>query len=141
MVTALSEARIAAVMAGDACWWEMHEEVAILVADYRNNRAIDLPPTLECVTRAIRDRPRGSVRILSLVHGAEYSREVMDAMIPFVRDNRPWVAASAVVGLDHLSPLVNLVNRLTGARIRAFDTDDAARLWLLANGSRHDKDA
>lgn len=86
--------------------------------------------------RVVRDlimrQPLGSVLQLTLVNDDPYPTVWMQAIIEAVREQKPYMRASAVVGLRRLKPVVNAVNRITGRKIRVFDDESSALAWLLA---------
>lgn len=103
----------------------------LTIVDFRNLRGAALLDAFERFGAHVATRPHGSMLVLTLAHGIEYSPSSMKAGIQLARRNGPHTRKSAMVGLDHLSGLVNIVNRLSGRSIRAFDEEDAAREWLL----------
>ncbi len=111
-----------------------YEEVdgtTLIVVDFRNLRGDALIEAFEACAAHTKTCPLNSLLALVLAHGLEYTRESMHAGIVMARSNGPHTKKSAMVGLGHLTNLVNIVNRLSGRSIRAFQDEDSARAWLL----------
>lgn len=112
--------------------FEEHAARAILVVDYRETDRAMLMERVRVVRDLIMRQPLGSVLQLTLVNDDPYPTVWMQAIIEAVREQKPYMRASAVVGLRRLKPVVNAVNRITGRKIRVFDDESSALAWLLA---------
>lgn len=83
--------------------------------------------------RAFMERqPRGEVLVLTDVSGTLFNQEVVDAIKALAEHHKPWVKASALVGL---TPLMRIIYRavvaLTRREIRVCETRDEAVAYLL----------
>ena len=78
-------------------------------------------------------RPRGSVLVLTDVTGASFNQEIVDAMKELAVHHKPWVHASALVGL---TPLMRIIYRavvaLTRREIRVCGSRVEAMAYLTA---------
>lgn len=108
----------------------------ILRIDFCHVTEAELLRRVGIAAATIRAQPEGSVLTLSLVHGIRYNRDITGAMKEYVRGNRPYVLAGAVVGLDYLRQIILPLNRLTGRNLRAFDDESGAAAWLAAEWHR-----
>ena len=76
---------------------------------------------------------RGSVLVLTDVTGSSFNQEMVDAMKDLANHHKPWVRASALVGL---TPLMRVIYRavvaLTGRDIRVCGSRDEAMAYLKA---------
>jgi len=77
-------------------------------------------------------QPEGSLLILTLAHGIEYTPRSMRASLELARSNRKYARRSAMVGLEHLAGLINIINRLSGRAIRTFESEEEAKDWLVS---------
>ena len=84
--------------------------------------------------RVVAAEPKtGSLLTLTLVGGAHFDSGVLKAIREMVEHNRPHVRAAAVVGLNGLMRVVyNTMVQLTGRNIKAFEDEEAARSYLVA---------
>lgn len=83
--------------------------------------------------RAFMERqPRGGMLVLTDVSGTTFNQEVVDAIKELAEHHKPWVKASALVGL---TPLMRIIYRavvaLTRREIRVCETRDEAVAYLL----------
>lgn len=81
----------------------------------------------------IRSGAPGSLFTLTDVTGAHPTPAITRQMKEFVRDNRPFVKAGAVVGLSALmKPIYEAVMLFSNRKIPAFRTREEALQWLLS---------
>jgi hypothetical protein len=77
-------------------------------------------------------QPRGDVLVLTDVSGTPFNQDVVEEMKALAEHHRPWVKASALVGL---TPLTRVIYRalmaLTRRDIRVCETRDEAVAYLL----------
>jgi len=82
--------------------------------------------------KVIRSQPESSLLILTDVTGARYNLEVIEKLKEFASGNKPYVRASAVVGLDGLQKVVyNAVTLFSKRTFPVFDDIDKAKDWLI----------
>lgn len=108
----------------------------VLRIDFRRCSPDELMRRIDVAATIIRAQPERTVLTLTLVHGVSYDKETTSVMKEYVRRNRPFVLAGAVVGLDYLRQIVMPLNRLTGRNLRAFDDEEAAMRWLVSEQDR-----
>jgi hypothetical protein len=113
-----------------------HSGQKILWIDFRSCSAMELPRRVTRAASIIRSEPLRSVLTLTLLHGMSYDEETTSLMKDYVRGNRPYVIAGAVLGLDYLRRIILPLNRLTGRKLRAFDDAESAKDWLVAEKRR-----
>ncbi|HET9752848.1 MAG TPA: hypothetical protein VFP52_07795 [Myxococcales bacterium] len=81
-------------------------------------------------------QPRGGMLVLTDVSGTTFNQEVVDAIRELAEHHKPWVKASALVGL---TPLMRIIYRavvaLTRREIRVCETRDEAVAYLLGKGA------
>jgi hypothetical protein len=77
-------------------------------------------------------QPRGEVLVLTDLSGVTFNQELVDAIKGLAEHHKPWVKASALVGL---TPLMRVIYRavvaLTRREIRVCETRGEAVAYLL----------
>jgi hypothetical protein len=82
--------------------------------------------------KIIRSQPKASVYLLSDITKAKYSQDVVDALKTYVRDNKPYVVKSAVIGLNPMTRFImNVVAKFGGRDLKAFNTEAEAKDYLI----------
>ena len=110
-----------------------HRAVEILFIDWSDATSEEILAAIEDARKKIATRPEKSVRTLTYVTNARVDRRVTEALKDYVAHNKRYVIAGAVVGLNDLKTIVfNFVNRATGRSLRAMDSVDQAKEWLVA---------
>ena len=78
----------------------------------------------------IRSQPPESVLSISNITGMRFSNEIKSLFNDFIRENKPFIKASAVVGLNGLQLIFNGLLKVTGRHINSFSSDTEAKEWL-----------
>jgi len=110
--------------------WIDHEGTTILLIDLSNCAIPELERRIHNATLAIRNSAPRSVLSLNIIGSFAYDRHTTDMLLEYIRGNKPYVLAAAVIGLDYMKAVVPVVNRLTGRNLKAFDEVDVALDWL-----------
>ena len=80
----------------------------------------------------IHAQPPLSVYTLANVEDAHFNSEIRDMFTSYVNSNKPFVKASAVIGVTGLRMILyNTVMKLTGREIRSFSNINQAKEWLV----------
>jgi len=110
-----------------------HQGRRILLLDYSGIR--DAAEALREIQRSreiVARQPAGSVLVLTHVKDARYNTEVVQALKALVEHNRPYVKASAVVGLGGIQQAIYRTILLFSRRVlKTFDDLEAAKDWLV----------
>jgi hypothetical protein len=78
-------------------------------------------------------QPPSSVRTLVNVKDSTFDARIARAVQHLASHNKPFVLASAVVGLSGLQRVIlSAVMRVTGRQFATFDDIDEAKDWLVA---------
>ncbi|MBK8807879.1 MAG: hypothetical protein IPO21_15030 [Bacteroidales bacterium] len=81
----------------------------------------------------IQTQPKASVFSLVNVNGMHFNNKVKEMLIDVVKSNKPYVKASAVVGVNGLLQVMfNGFLTLTGREVKTFSTVDEAKNWLYS---------
>ena len=115
-----------------------HNVRQILFLDFSGCKVEDFQTIIKEAEKLIRAEPPYSVLTLTDVTGAKYNLEVTQALKEFVKGNKPFVKAGAVVGLDALKKIIyNSVMHFSGRNLLAFDNIEKAKDWLVEEAQRH----
>lgn len=120
-------------MKAECYHYEHIDGVEVFVIDVRSTTGEELVTRFEAVAAHVREKELKSVRSLTLAHGIEYSPQSTKAALALTKGNAPYILRSAIVGLEHLSGLINLINRLADRNIRAFSSVEDAQQWLISD--------
>jgi hypothetical protein len=83
--------------------------------------------------RLIASQPRGQALVLTDVTGSNFSQRTIESLRDLVQHNKPYVKASALVGLSALTRIVfRAIVTLTGRDIRVFESRAQAIAYLLS---------
>ena len=83
--------------------------------------------------RIIATQARGQALVLTDVTGSTFSQAAIESLKDLVQHNKPYVRASALVGLSALTRVVfRAVMALTRRDIRVFESRSAAIAYLLS---------
>ena len=108
-------------------------EHGIVLQDFTYADPIEARAAIAQARAFIETLPRGSVLLLTDVTGSSFDQGVVDAMRELAAHHKPWVKASALVGL---TPLMRVLYRaivaLTGRDIRIFETRAQAMGHLVS---------
>src|SRR5919204_2772394 len=82
--------------------------------------------------RAFMEQQPKGVLLLTDVTGSTFDQRVVDAMEQLAAHHKPFVAASAIVGLSPIQRVVYAaVVKITGRVVRPFTSIDEAKDWLV----------
>ena len=77
-------------------------------------------------------QPKASLLVLLKVKGSTFNKAVATAISDLAQHDKPYVIASAIVGMEGLmSVVLKTVSRLTRRSFGLFDDDLTAKRWLL----------
>lgn len=108
-----------------------HRGQKILHLDFSNCKSDEVLVVIDRAKAVIAAQPPKSLFVMSDFTGAGFNTQVVDALKGFVNHNKPFVVASAVVGVTGLKQIVfNTVTKFSGRRLHAFNSLDEAKGWL-----------
>lgn len=112
---------------------EQHQGKAIRVVDLSRCAADAYPAVLEEAVRVIARSPPGSVLLATVVNEARFGVKVGEHAKAYSAAIRPYLKASALVGLSPLHQVIFLsVKPFLHGSVTAFPTLAAAKDWLVA---------
>ena len=108
-----------------------HQGKRILHLDFSKCKASELGATVEEAKAVINGQPSNSLLILTDVTDTEMSRDTSRLVKDFTAHNKPYVAASAVVGVSGLKKIIyDAVLGFSGRQIATFTSIEQAKDWL-----------
>jgi hypothetical protein len=108
----------------------------ILLIDFSGLQATEeILAEVENARAVVAAQPPASLLTLTHVKGARYTPPVMEALKKLAADNKPYVRAAAVVGMEGLHRvLYRAVILFSRRNIETFDSMNEAREWLATQG-------
>jgi hypothetical protein len=102
--------------------------------DFSNmNNTNEIKSLINESIRYIRAQPPASILTLTNIQGMHFSNEIKDLFSDFVKGNKPFVKAGAVIGMSGMQQIVyNGLMKVTGRDIKAFNTAEEAKNWLVS---------
>ncbi len=77
-----------------------HKGREVLYLDFSDCNIEEVSQVIEMAKKIIRVQPKESVLTLTNVSGTGYNKEIIQALKEFANNNKPFVKAGAVVGID-----------------------------------------
>lgn len=109
-----------------------HKWRRILLLDGSHCTVDEALSSIDEAKEVIRSQPEASLIILTDVTGARYNLEVVEKLKEFTAGNKPYVRASAVVGLDRFQKVFyNAVALFSRRTFPVFDDIEKAKDWLI----------
>ena len=108
-----------------------HKDKKILFIDFSNCDEKQVLEVIEEARPVVKGQPEKSVLTLTDVTGTKYNSEVVQALKEYTKENKPYVKAGAVVGLNRIKKMVyNAVMEFSGRTLHAVDSIEKAKDWL-----------
>jgi len=74
-----------------------------------------------------------SALTLANVEDTHFNSEIRDMFTEYIKSNKPYVKASAVIGVSGLKQILyNTMMKLSGRDVRSFSTIEQAKDWLAS---------
>ena len=111
----------------------VHSGRTIFYMDFSNlNNPSEIKSLIDESVRFIRKQPPVTVLTLTSIKGMHFNSEIRDLFNDFIKGNKPYVKAGAVIGLAGLQQIIyNSLMKVTGRDIKAFDNIEEAKNWLV----------
>ncbi len=108
-----------------------HNGKEILHLDFSNCTVDEVVSIVQKAKAVISRMPEGSVLTLTDVTETHFNEYVSRLMKEFVAHNKPYVKASAVVGITGLKKIIfEAVMRFSKRKLSPFQTIEEAKDWL-----------
>lgn len=94
----------------------------------------EISPVLNEAHDAVMQMGSHNARLLSNVENTRYSKEISDIAKGFVRENNPYMKASAIIGAKGIQLILfRALFKIRGQDIRLFENQSEALDWLAAD--------
>lgn len=112
----------------------VHKGKNIIFVDFSSLNNIDeINGVISDSITHIRNKPRSSLYCLTNIAYMRFSNDIKRLFQDFVEGNKPYIKASALVGLCGLQQIIyNGLMKLTGREISSFTTLGEAKDWLAS---------
>ncbi len=112
-----------------------HDGKEILVVDYCGLDAVAYKSLMAEAFRSLSARSPGSALVLTKVKGTRFAVGATEDIKAYSAAIRPYVKASAVVGLSTLQRVIYMaVKPFLTTGIESFGTEAEAKVWLARQG-------
>ena len=113
-----------------------HQGKRILVMDFSSLSDIDSGLAhIGEAKRIVAQQPKASLLVVVDTTDSKFDRNTIAALRDLAEHDKPFVIASALVGISGLkSTVMNTVARLVGRSFKTFDNRQAAMDWLIGQG-------
>ncbi len=82
----------------------------------------------------IHRQAQGSAISLANIEGMHFNSQIRDLFQDFVKANKPYMKASAIIGVSGLKQMVfNGIMKMSGRDVKSFDSENQAKVWLAAH--------
>jgi len=111
----------------------IHNKKTIFYMDFSNLRdVVEIKSVVAESIRYIRSQPPATVLTLTNISGMHFNNEIKDLFNDFIKGDKPYVKAGAVIGVAGLQQFIyNTLMKVTGRDIKAFSTIEEAKNWLV----------
>jgi hypothetical protein len=110
---------------------DSHKGKIITIVDLSNKKAPQIIEALKEAQPKIAVMQPKSARLLTNVTNAEVTKDVVNAIMLFAKNNTPFVKASATVGAEKLKSIIlSNVTTNVGRSINNFNSEPEAMDWL-----------
>lgn len=111
----------------------LHNGQVIFYMDFSNiNHTSEIKNIMNESAVYIRNQPSGSVLSLSNITGMRFTQEIKVLFNDFIKENKPYIKASAVIGLNGLQLIFTGLLKVTNRNINSFNSEIEAKEWLFS---------
>jgi len=108
-----------------------HDGKQILLLDFSFCDVGQAFETMKEAKNIVKNQAENSLRVLTDVTDAKFDTKLTDAMKEFAAHNKPYVRASAVVGVTGLKKIIyDAILLFSKRHIATFNDADSAKAWL-----------
>ena len=109
-----------------------HQGKKIFFIDFSDLTSVaEIKKVILDAQKYICSQPKSSVNTLTSVEGTHFNNEIKDLFADFLKGNKPFVKASAIIGISGLKQIMfNSLMVISGRDSHSFSTLDQAKDWL-----------
>jgi hypothetical protein len=112
----------------------VHKGQQILFIDFSNISPDDALNVIAQAKTVIAKQPPASLLTLTNTYNARFNSKIRQAMTAYVKHNKPFVKAAAVIGVTGLQEIIfSGILKLTKRKIKLFNDIEQAKDWLIDN--------
>ena len=110
----------------------VYEDREILLIDLSSLKGREVYPVAEEAKKIIGTKAKNSVLALTDVANLPYNKGVISVLRDLTTFNKPYIKASAVVGVaPWAASVVKMIESLTGRTFHIFTDRESAKAWLV----------
>lgn len=114
-----------------------YKGVKMLLLDFSNCTAYTLPDIISLAKETISKQPEHSLFVLSDFTNAHYDSLGVQALKDLVSHNKPFIKASAVIGVDRLKKIIfDVILTFLRKDLRLFNSALEAKDWLAEEAKK-----
>ncbi|MFN8258464.1 MAG: hypothetical protein U0W24_22440 [Bacteroidales bacterium] len=112
-----------------------HKGVNIYYMDFSGIKSEnEVQSVIDGSIQYLRNLPPLSAICLTNITDMHFNNQIKDKFQDFVKGNKPYIKASAVLGVTGLKQILfNGIMKLTGRDVKCFDDIETAKEWLIAH--------
>ncbi len=105
----------------------------ILFIDMANLMENEVLEVINYTKNIIRSQPEKSLLTLTDVTHARYNAKVVAEMNEYVKGNKPYVKAAAILGINPIKRIIfNKIMEFSERQLLAFENEEKAKEWLIS---------
>ena len=107
----------------------------IFILDFSNLKSEgEIKSVIEESKTVIRKQSIGSSICLANIEEMHFNNQIRDLFIDFVKGNKPYMKASAIIGVKGLKQILfNGIMKVSGRDVKSFNTENEAKEWLVSH--------
>ena len=113
---------------------DIHNYKRIIYIDFSNlntSSTAEIAKVIDEAKQTIKINPLNSVLTLTNVTGVFFNKEILEMMMQYLAENKPYIKASAIIGAEGLRKIaVNSAERFSMRDLHLFDSEIEAKNWL-----------
>jgi len=108
-----------------------HNERQILYLDFSSCEVDQAFEVMKEAKNTVKNQAENSLRVLTDVTDAKFNTALTDAMKEFAAHNKPYVKASAVIGVTGIKKIIyDAILLFSKRHIATFNNAESAKAWL-----------
>jgi hypothetical protein len=112
--------------------WKKHKGNEIVVFDFAGKTIDQIVLIISEAKKQISAKPKESILALTDLSGMRFNSQITNAFKEFTAHNKPYIKASAIVGIEGLQKLAyNAVMSFSKRKIPIFQSHEQSMDWLV----------
>jgi hypothetical protein len=112
-----------------------HQGKRIFFLDFSNLKSEnEIKSVIEESKTIIRQQALGTTICLANIEEMHFNNQIKDIFLDFVKGNKPYMKASAIIGVKGLRQILfNGIMKVSGRDVKSFDSENQAKEWLISH--------